>query len=133
MRNADGFRVEGLRCYWIEDELVFNLDGEEECDAIYSEVHGIEEDGPSTGSGAVTVYPNPTDGVLNVRLPNPPAPFGRGTCDSPTEYRISNLMGQVMLQGQIMGETLRIDVTGLPQGMYFVTVGNFTQKIVVNR
>ena len=127
MRNADGFRVEGLRCYWVEDELVFNLDGEAECDAIYSEVHGIEEDGPSTpstGSGAVMVYPNPTDGVLNVRLPQ---------CDSPTEYRISNLMGQVMLQGQITGETQRIDVSGLAEGMYFVMVGNFTQKIVVNR
>ena len=128
MRNADGFRVEGLRCYWVEDELVFNLDGEEECDAIYSEVHGIEEDGPSTpstGSG-VTVYPNPTDGVLVIET------HGRASLQGDT-YRISNLMGQVLLQGQIMGETQRIDVTGLAEGMYFVTVGNFTQKIVVNR
>ena len=128
MRNTDGFRVEGLRCYWVEDELVFNLDGEEECDAIYSEVHGIEEGGPSTpstGSG-VTVYPNPTDGVLVIET------HGRASLQGDT-YRISNLMGQVLLQGQIMGETQRIDVTGLAEGMYFVTVGNFTQKIVVNR
>ena len=129
MRNSDGFRVEGLRCYWVEDELVFNLDGEEECDAIYSEVHGVEENGPSTpstGSGAVMVYPNPTDGVLVIET------HDRASLQGQT-YRISNLMGQVLLQGQITGETQRIDVTGLAEGMYFVTVGNFTQKIVVNR
>jgi O-6-methylguanine DNA methyltransferase len=40
--------------------------GDEDCDAIYSEVNGVEEDGPSTGSGTFTVYPNPTNGVLFV-------------------------------------------------------------------
>ena len=66
MDNGDGLRVEGLRCYWIEDELVFKP-GDEDCDAIYSEVHDVEEDGPSMGSGtAFTVYPNPTNGVLFV-------------------------------------------------------------------
>ena len=67
MDNGDGLRVEGLRCYWIEDELVFKP-GDEDCDAIYSEVHGVEEDGPSMDSGnAFTVYPNPTNGVLMLK------------------------------------------------------------------
>ena len=126
MRNADGFRVEGLRCYWVEDELVFNLDGEEECDAIYSEVHGIEEGGPSTGSGTLTIYPNPTDGVLFVQTL-------RATSLHDDTYRITNLMGQTLLTGQITGETQQIDVTALPQGMYFITVGEGTRKFVVNR
>ena len=43
------------------------------------------------------------------------------------------MMGQMLLQGQIMDETQQIDVSGLAEGMYFVTVGNSTQKIVVNR
>ena len=126
MRNSDGFRVEGLRCYWVEDELVFNLDGEEECDAIYSEVHGIEEGGPSTGSGTLTIYPNPTDGVLFVQTL-------RATSLHDDTYRITNLMGQTLLTGQITGETQQIDVTALPQGMYFITVGEGTRKFVVNR
>ena len=126
MRNSDGFRVEGLRCYWVEDELVFNLDGEEECDAIYSEVHGIEEGGPSTGSGTLTIYPNPTDGVLFVQTL-------RATPLHDDTYRITNLMGQTLLTGQITGETQQIDVTALPQGMYFITVGEGTRKFVVNR
>ena len=121
MNNGEGMRVEGLRCYWVEDELVFNPEGED-CDAIYSDIHGIEEDGPSTGSGTLVVYPNPTDGVLNVGLSH---------CGSRPEYRISNLMGQTLMTGNIIAETQRIDVSNLPQGMYFITIGDQTRKFVV--
>ena len=124
MRNADGFRVEGLRCYWIEDELVFNPDGEEECDAIYSDLHGIEEDGLSTDSKALTVYPNPTNGVLFVET------HGRASL-SDQVYRITNLMGQTLKIGSITAETMQIDVSNLPEGMYFITVGETTRKFVV--
>jgi hypothetical protein len=124
MRNADGFRVEGLRCYWVEDELVFNLDGEEECDAIYSDLHGIEEDGLSTDSKALTVYPNPTNGVLFVET------HGRASL-SDQVYRITNLMGQTLKIGSITAETMQIDVSNLPEGMYFINVGETTRKFVV--
>ena len=123
MDNGDGIRVEGLRCYWVENELVFKY-GDEDCDAIYSEVHGVEDDGPSTGSGALTVYPNPTNGVLFVET------HGRASLPTPT-YRISNLMGQTVLSDNITAETQQIDVSGLPTGMYFVTVGGETRKFVV--
>ena len=124
MRNADGFRVEGLRCYWIEDELVFNPEGEEECDAIYSEVHGIEEDGPSTPSTGLAVYPNPTNGVLFVET-------RRATSLPDPTYRITNLMGQTLLQGHITDEIQQIDIADLPTGMYFISVGEETVKFVV--
>ena len=90
MNNGDGLRVEGLRCYWVEDELVFKY-GDEDCDAIYDELHGIEEDGPSTGSGAAgpfTVYPNPTHGVLFVETvctPSLPAETYHTVCRSSRE------------------------------------------------
>ena len=124
MDNGDGVRVEGLRCYWVENELVFNPDGED-CDAIYDELHGIE-DGPSTGSGALLVYPNPTDGILFVETRH-------GTSLPDQTYRITNLMGQTLLTGQITAETQQIDVSTLPEGMYFITVGEGTRKFVVNR
>ena len=47
MDNGDGIRVEGMRCYWSDSKLVFKY-GDEDCDAIYDELHGVEEDGPST-------------------------------------------------------------------------------------
>ena len=128
MDNGDGIRVEGLRCYWIDDELVFKY-GDEDCDAIYEELHGINEDGPSTGSGTsgtLTVYPNPTNGVLFVET------HGRASLSNQT-YRITNLMGQTLLTGQITAETQQIDVSGLAEGMYFITFAGETRKFVVNK
>ena len=122
MTRGKDYRVEGIRCYWREGELFFKY-GNHDCNEVYEEWHsGIEEDDPSTGSGTLTVYPNPTDGILNVRLPQ---------CDSPTEYRISNMMGQTLMSGKITAEPQQIDVSGLPEGMYFITVGDGTQKFVV--
>ena len=128
MRRNTDFEVNGLRCYWIGDALLYH-NGDEDCDAIYSEIHGVDENGPSTpstGSGTLTVYPNPACGVLFVRLPQ---------CDSPTtdktEYRITNLMGQDLLQGHINAENQQIDIKSLPEGMYFITVGEQTVKFVV--
>ena len=124
MDNGDGLRVEGLRCYWIEDELVFKP-GDEDCDAIYSEVHGVEEDGPSMGLGTLTVYPNPTNHVLFIET--------RLIASLPDQtYHITNLMGQTLLTGQITDETQQIDVSSLPQGMYFITFAGETRKFVVH-
>ena len=123
MDNGDGVRVEGLRCYWIEDELVFKI-GDEDCDAVYSEVHGLEEDGPSTGSGTLVVYPNPTDGYLVLETQS------IAYLQNQT-YRITNLMGQTVLSGDITAETQQIDVSNLPDGMYFIIFAGETRKFVV--
>ena len=121
MDNGDGVRVEGLRCYWVEDELVFNPDGED-CDAIYEELHGVAEN----TENQFNIYPNPTNGVLFVETRH-------GTSLPNQTYCITNLMGQIIMTGKITAETQRIDVTGLPDGMYFITVGNTTRKIVVKK
>ena len=123
MDNGDGLRVEGLRCYWIEDELVFKP-GDEDCDAIYSEVHGVEEDGPSTPLTELVIYPNPTDGTLFVQTL-------RATSLHDQTYRITNVMGQTLLTGKITDENQQIDVSSLPQGMYFITFAGETRKFVV--
>ena len=128
MNQGKGYHVEGLRCYWLYGDLILKTTNDD-CDAIYAELHnGVDEDGPSTGSGTLVVYPNPANGVLtvSVRLPQ---------CDSPTtgqtEYQISNLMGQTLLQGHISAETQQIDISTLPAGMYFISVGEQTMKFVV--
>ena len=46
-------------------------------------------------------------------------------------YRITNLMGQTVLSGNITAETQQIDVSNLPDGMYFITFAGETQKFVV--
>ena len=85
MDKGDGVRVEGMRCYWNEGELVFKY-GDEDCDAVISELHGIVEDGPSTPSTGLAVYPNPTNGILFVETVCTPS--------LPDQtYRITNLVG----------------------------------------
>ena len=121
MRHNADFTVNGLRCYWVGDALLYH-NGEEDCDAIYSEIHGVEEDGPSTGSGTFTVYPNPANDVLFVQTL-------RAT--SLPAYRITNLMGQTLLTGNISNEIQQIDIESLPAGMYFISVGKQTEKFVV--
>ena len=105
--------------------------GDEDCDAIYSEVHGLEEDGPSTPStgsgtaGTFEVYPNPTNSILFLET--------RRATSLPAEtYHITNLMGQTVLSGNIIAENQQIDVSALPQGMYFITFAGETRKFVVH-
>ena len=127
MNRGKGYRVEGLRCYWIGDELVFKYD-EEDCDAIYAGLHnGINEDGPSTpstGSGTFTVYPNPANNILFVETVCTPS--------LPDQtYRITNLMGQTLMTGNISAEIQQINISTLPAGMYFISVDAQTVKFVV--
>jgi endonuclease/exonuclease/phosphatase family metal-dependent hydrolase len=63
----------------------------------------------------VRVYPNPTTGVLHVDVPNP------------TMYRITNLMGQILMSGQTNKE---INISMLPDGLYFLYIDGVTKKIV---
>ena len=124
MTRGKGYRVEGIRCYWREGELFFKY-GNHDCNEVYEEWHsGIEEDDPSTGSGAFAVYPNPTNGVLFVET------HGRASLQTET-YRIINMMGQTLMSGSITAENQQIDVTGLHNGMYFITCAGATRKFVV--
>ena len=123
IRDKD-YRVEGIRCFWRNGELVFKY-GDRDCDEIYQQYHeGIEEDGPSIGSGSLIVYPNPTDGILFVQTLH-------ATSLQAETYRITNLMGQTVLTGTITVETQQIDVSNLPQGIYYIGVGDMTRKFVV--
>ena len=86
--------------------------GDEDCDTVYYEIHDVDEDTEAT----FAVYPNPTDGLLFVE--------GQG------EYRLTNPLGQILLLGTT---TKTIDVSSLPAGLYFLTIGDQTQKIIINR
>jgi hypothetical protein len=121
MTQDKNYRVDGLRCYWMDDVLIYKL-GDEDCDAVYAELHqGIDE---KTDETAFAVYPNPASSVLFVET-------RRATSLPDQTYRITNLTGQTVLSGCINTETQQIDIKELPSGMYFITVGGQTVKFVV--
>ena len=71
------------------------------------------------------IYPNPAQTVL----------FVETQCfasqPTTTAYRITNLMGQTMQTGCINADHQQINIENLPAGLYFISVGNMTQKFVV--
>ena len=121
MNRSKGYQVDGLRCYWLDGDLFLKL-GDRDCDEVYEQYHhGIEE--PEEIGFAV--YPNPTNGVLFVQT------LRATSLPTEQEYRITNLMGQTLMQGLITAETQQIDIANLPAGMYFISVGKQTMKFVV--
>lgn len=71
-----------------------------------------------SASEGFSMYPNPSDGMITIV----------GGCG---EYRITNVMGQILRTGLINSDLQQIDISRLPAGMYFVTVGEVTRKLVV--
>ena len=120
MSRGKGYRVDGLRCYWLDGDLMLKL-GDRDCDEVYQQYHNSIDEPNENG---FTVYPNPANGVLFVETQNV------ASLPDPT-YRITNPMGQTLLQGHITAETQQINIESLPAGMYFITVAGKTMKFVV--
>ena len=122
MSRGKNYRVEGIRCYWRFGELVFKY-GDRDCDEVYQEYHnGLDE----SAENQFNIYPNPTNDVLVVET-------RRATSLLNQTYSITNLMGQTLMTGQITTENQQIDVSVLPEGMYFISIGDMTRKFVVNK
>ena len=69
--------------------------------------------------GGFRVFPNPAKGVINVK---------QSGNETSCEYRIANLMGQTVKTGLLDSP---IDISSLSTGIYFITIGNHTRKILV--
>ncbi len=116
-----GYRVENIRCFWQDGELIYQ-NGDQDCDEIYEQHHHLGVDEIDNENGFV-IYPNPTNDVIFVK-----------TCHSASlqsGYRITNIMGQTLMIGDIISENQQIDVSSLPKGIYFITVNNESQKFVI--
>ncbi len=73
---------------------------------------GVDEDFAALG---VKIYPNPAQHVLHVRV--------AGALQG-NSFSIVNQLGQVLLAGEITGETTEINVDALDTGVYIIRVGD---------
>ncbi len=79
----------------------------------------------------ISLYPNPTKGIINLKFPE-----NRGL--KAIKYKITNLLGQVVLENDIAKNntptSVTIDTAGFANGMYQVTLltdkGNWNGKFV---
>ncbi|NDP27508.1 MAG: T9SS type A sorting domain-containing protein [Flavobacterium sp.] len=68
----------------------------------------------------IYLYPNPTKGTLNVRVPN--------SIGLPNSFTISNSLGQIISRKEISKETdLTVNTASLSNGVYFITVAKEDQ------
>ena len=63
---------------------------------------------------AVNIYPNPTSNTLTISMPTMP--------ERNTFMTLYSVNGKLLIERQITEPTTVIDVSGLPQGIYFVKV-----------
>ena len=91
----------------------YDIDYNEEIFKFFTntlDVTGLEE--PTSES--LAIYPNPTKDFISV--------------DTSDMVNIYDLCGKLVLQG-----SGKINVSSLPEGMYFIKAGNLCNKLIINR
>ncbi len=68
----------------------------------------------------VSLYPNPTTGVLNVRLDS----------QGPRQVHLMDIMGRKVLSAHVMGGRAVLDLSSLSQGVYILSTGGTSKRIV---
>lgn len=117
LKKQRNYRVEGMRCFWVEGELLIAL-SDDDCDAIYNEIHNHVINYNDLPDYAV--YPNPADDFIIVSV------------NQPTQFTISDIFGKIILKGVISSDNQQIDVSELSCGMYFIKIEDKSIKIIKN-
>lgn len=108
----------------------FTLNASDGIEIIESEIQlsvSIKTGIKSIGVGELSVYPNPGNGLVNIRIDYLPVNFA--------EIHIINQIGQLILTDKIYSQFQTVDISGYPSGLYFVKIvsPNFelTRKIIL--
>ena len=71
---------------------------------------------------SINFYPNPANDHIIIE----------NAMAEQTSYSISNLLGQEMKSGKLSGNKREVDLSGLTQGMYVLTIGKTTWKVLIS-
>ena len=90
---------------------VQNFTAQNGCDSIVTLHLNILSGIPDTDNSAITIFPNPTNDILNIT-----------SSETISEIEIINALGQVVLRKEINADNAVCDVNGLTAGVYVVKV-----------
>lgn len=76
-------------------------------------VLGVEENNET-----VSVYPNPTQNVVNI------------SGNTPVSYKVFSPLGQLLMEGELLGNSKQIDLSSLTSSIYYVMVNDTTIKVL---
>ena len=86
------------------------------------EVRVVNATGVEENDMEINIYPNPTSNSVNIEANNM------------TSIRVSDIMGQVLMERYERTDAIQIDLSGFANGQYFIQVntdnGVATRKIV---
>jgi hypothetical protein len=114
----------------LRDLLIGNAGGGLALFSSKSPYIGFDQNGAEGLANLVSLYPNPVNGLLNLRVEK--LSFDRG------EVSVYNLLGESMMQTGIDSNSETIDLGNLSPGVYFVNISlssgqntqRFTKKII---
>ena len=121
--NYSYYDAAGIGSYNYMLTAEYHMDGQV-CisEPVYAEaeVTNVEENGPSTGSGAFTIYPNPVSDKLTIEAQ-----------EAIDNIEIYNVMGALVYSQKDCGDKAEITTTNLPAGTYIVrlTTRNATETM----
>ena len=79
-----------------------------------------------TAANDIMVYPNPANDVITIVETFPET-------SQISDFQIVNILGETVLSGPITSESMQIDVSNLPSGLYLLKIADKSVKIVVKR
>ena len=79
-----------------------------------------------TAANDIMVYPNPANDVITIVETFPET-------SQISDFQIVNILGETVLSGPITSESMQIDVSNLPAGLYLLKIADKSEKIVVKR
>ena len=79
---------------------------------------GVDENGPSTGSGTLVIYPNPASDRIHIE-----------GLEADSEVQLFNAVGELVKTVKVDGNS-EINITDLASGLYLVRFGNASVRFV---
>jgi len=85
-------------------------------------VNGVTGIAETLNVASLHAYPNPTSGVVTVEFETAGI----------RNITVSDTTGKTLLRQTVNGETVRIDMSGYPAGVYLITIDKKTFKVIRN-